>query len=310
MLGGSVLVIAFTFFFGTVNFRAHLAMTMIPGASIGLVLFLIVAMGYPFHGGTSIHPDAFGRAREDLKRVTGEYAPDGHRPLTRASEMRIHHIREHPSCGPGDDPVRGGRGGLRVRGASPSGAGDLEALRRRLGRARLDGHAARDPRGHAAARLGAAQSPRGGPPSRSDVALPGRAPPRTEGVPACPPRADAARARRDGHRQGRANPSGGPPHLGDHAAAIHRRPGGPNLGGPVFCHEAGRVRRPGPRVRCRAATPAAPPARLRARLGMDGILQPLDRIAYDAYASYGGAVAWERTNTEWVPVPGARGGNQ
>jgi hypothetical protein len=31
---------------------------------------------------------------------------------------------------------------------------------------------------------------------------------------------------------------------------------------------------------------------------MDGILQPLDRIGYDAYASYGGAVAWERTNTE------------
>jgi hypothetical protein len=46
-------------------------MTMILGASIGLVLFLIVAMDYPFRGGVGIGPDGFERVHENIRRVGG-----------------------------------------------------------------------------------------------------------------------------------------------------------------------------------------------------------------------------------------------
>jgi hypothetical protein len=72
ILIGSVLIVSYSFFFGTASFRAHLAMTMILGASIGLVLFLIVAMDYPFRGGVGIGPDAFERIRENISRVDGK----------------------------------------------------------------------------------------------------------------------------------------------------------------------------------------------------------------------------------------------
>lgn len=72
MLAGSALTVGFVYFFGTENRRFHVAMAAILGAAIGLVLFLIVAMNYPFRGAVSIDPDAFVRVQENFKRLTAE----------------------------------------------------------------------------------------------------------------------------------------------------------------------------------------------------------------------------------------------
>jgi hypothetical protein len=60
---GSVLIIAFCLFMGTANVRAHLAMTALLGASIGLVIFLIVALDRPFRGSVGIAPGPFVHIR-------------------------------------------------------------------------------------------------------------------------------------------------------------------------------------------------------------------------------------------------------
>jgi len=66
ILLGSVVIVAFCFFMGTGNIRAHFAMTAMLGASIGLVLFLIVALDRPFRGDVGIGPDAFIHVRETM----------------------------------------------------------------------------------------------------------------------------------------------------------------------------------------------------------------------------------------------------
>ena len=75
ILIGSALIVVYTYFMGTGNFRAHVAMTAIVGASIGLVIFLIVAMDYPFRGDIGIKPDAFVHARAQLGDGGPEMAP-------------------------------------------------------------------------------------------------------------------------------------------------------------------------------------------------------------------------------------------
>jgi hypothetical protein len=69
ILVGSVLIVAFAYLMGMVNFRAHLVMTALVGASIGLVIFIIVAMDYPFRGGMGIGPDAYQTVRENIRRL-------------------------------------------------------------------------------------------------------------------------------------------------------------------------------------------------------------------------------------------------
>lgn len=68
ILLGSVLIVAFAYFMGTGSFRAHLSMTAILGASIGLVIFLIVAMDYPFLGDVGIKPTALNEILEAIRR--------------------------------------------------------------------------------------------------------------------------------------------------------------------------------------------------------------------------------------------------
>ena len=75
LLLGSALAIAFTWFFGTENARAHVAMTTMLGASIGLALFLVVSMDGPFRGRVSVDPAPFERVRETLKRLAVEQPP-------------------------------------------------------------------------------------------------------------------------------------------------------------------------------------------------------------------------------------------
>lgn len=72
---GTMLVISFTWAMGTRNFMGHLVLTSMLGVSIGLIIFLIVAMDWPFRGEFSIGPDAFEVVREDLKRLSIEQPP-------------------------------------------------------------------------------------------------------------------------------------------------------------------------------------------------------------------------------------------
>jgi hypothetical protein len=65
---GSVVIVFFAYLMGTSNFRAHVVMTLMLGASIGLVIFIIVAMDYPFTGGIGIRPDAFEEIRVHLQK--------------------------------------------------------------------------------------------------------------------------------------------------------------------------------------------------------------------------------------------------
>lgn len=58
LIGGWVVTVLFTYFFGLKNQRALLAMTALYAASIGFVLFLIAAMDFPFSGAVSVQPEA------------------------------------------------------------------------------------------------------------------------------------------------------------------------------------------------------------------------------------------------------------
>jgi hypothetical protein len=67
ILVGSALIVAFAYLMGTAHFRAHVVMTAMLGASIGLVIFIIAAMNYPFRGGIGISPTAFEEIRENIR---------------------------------------------------------------------------------------------------------------------------------------------------------------------------------------------------------------------------------------------------
>lgn len=58
LIGGGVVTVLFTYFFGLKNPRALLAMTAMYAASIGFVLFLIAAMDYPYSGAVAVQPEA------------------------------------------------------------------------------------------------------------------------------------------------------------------------------------------------------------------------------------------------------------
>jgi hypothetical protein len=73
LVAGTALVIGFSWFFGTVNIRAHYAMTTVIGVAIGLVLFLIAILDYPFRGGVSIRPEAFEHVQGNLKRLSSDH---------------------------------------------------------------------------------------------------------------------------------------------------------------------------------------------------------------------------------------------
>lgn len=58
LIGGGVVTVLFTYFFGLKNFRAQLAMTALYVVSIGFVLFLVAAIDNPYTGSVSIAPEA------------------------------------------------------------------------------------------------------------------------------------------------------------------------------------------------------------------------------------------------------------
>ena len=59
LLAGGLITIAFTSFFGSKYFRAHMIMSALCATLISLLLFLALVLDYPFTGDMSIPPDAF-----------------------------------------------------------------------------------------------------------------------------------------------------------------------------------------------------------------------------------------------------------
>ena len=58
LIGGGVVTVLFTYFFGLKNQRAQVAMTVLYVASIGFVLFLVAAIDHPYAGAVSIGSEA------------------------------------------------------------------------------------------------------------------------------------------------------------------------------------------------------------------------------------------------------------
>jgi hypothetical protein len=58
LIGGGIVTVLFTYFFGLKSVRAQLMMTALYVAAIGFVLFLIAAIDYPFSGAVHIRSEA------------------------------------------------------------------------------------------------------------------------------------------------------------------------------------------------------------------------------------------------------------
>jgi hypothetical protein len=65
---GAVITIGFSYLFGLKNAIAHTVITILLAASIGLGLFLIVALDRPFSGGLGVSPEAFTAVLENWDR--------------------------------------------------------------------------------------------------------------------------------------------------------------------------------------------------------------------------------------------------
>jgi TolB-like protein len=66
LFGGAIVVIGFTFFFGTENLRAQSAMTGALSILIFSGLLIIIAIDYPLAGTVKVYPDALARVMEDF----------------------------------------------------------------------------------------------------------------------------------------------------------------------------------------------------------------------------------------------------
>jgi len=61
LIGGAVTTVSFTFLFGVENFKAQLIMVILLSATIGLILFTIMSMDFPFTGSIAVSPEPFQR---------------------------------------------------------------------------------------------------------------------------------------------------------------------------------------------------------------------------------------------------------
>ena len=66
LFGGAIVVIGFTFFFGTENLRAQSAMTGALSILIFSGLLIIIAIDYPLAGTVKVYPEALARVIEDF----------------------------------------------------------------------------------------------------------------------------------------------------------------------------------------------------------------------------------------------------
>jgi hypothetical protein len=71
LIGGSVITVGFTYFFGVRSARAQALMTVALTGIVALCLFLVVAINYPFTGDLHIEPEAFHLVLEMFERSEG-----------------------------------------------------------------------------------------------------------------------------------------------------------------------------------------------------------------------------------------------
>ena len=64
---GGCITISFTFFFGSDNLTLQLVMTTLLSALVGLLLFTILSMDFPYSGDVSVKPDEFIQILSQLK---------------------------------------------------------------------------------------------------------------------------------------------------------------------------------------------------------------------------------------------------
>lgn len=69
LVAGAVITVAFTFLFGFKHDVMQLLMTGSLALLIGLVLFLTVALNYPYRGGISVQPEAFHAAMREFNGI-------------------------------------------------------------------------------------------------------------------------------------------------------------------------------------------------------------------------------------------------
>ena len=65
---GAVLNIALTWFFDMRSHRMHVWMTIMFSGFLGLMIFLLADMDYPFRGEISVGPEAFELVYEQLMK--------------------------------------------------------------------------------------------------------------------------------------------------------------------------------------------------------------------------------------------------
>ena len=70
LIGGGVVTVLFTYFFGLKSQRAQMAMTGLYVIAIGFVLFLVAATDHPFAGAVSIQPEAMEMVAERIEMRT------------------------------------------------------------------------------------------------------------------------------------------------------------------------------------------------------------------------------------------------
>ena len=75
LIFGGVATILFTYFFGLESFRVQAGMTALLAATVGLVLFIISALNYPFSGDLRIPPEAMQSVLERFESIQAHEAP-------------------------------------------------------------------------------------------------------------------------------------------------------------------------------------------------------------------------------------------
>jgi Protein of unknown function (DUF4239) len=71
LIGGAIITIGFTYFFGVSNLWAHALMVAALSAIISLTLFLVLSLDLPFSGDLAVRPTAMSHAVADMHRFGG-----------------------------------------------------------------------------------------------------------------------------------------------------------------------------------------------------------------------------------------------
>jgi hypothetical protein len=75
LFGGAIITVGFTFFFGTENLRAQMAMTILLSLLVFSQLLIIVTVDYPFTGPIKVEPSALARVLAEFGTAPNPGAP-------------------------------------------------------------------------------------------------------------------------------------------------------------------------------------------------------------------------------------------